>query len=271
MKKQTNKHCSAMEFFGLRYPPFADTFDIHTPFRSKSEETIVQRAVALIQQGRSLAIFGEAGTGKSMLVKTIINELDSKNYRCAIIPYGGIKPSVLLRDLCEQFDIATGGRKGLLSRLAQDFFPEQQKPFPVIIVDEAHEMEKQSFLDLCSILHNAYKRTTAAALILVGQPALKKMLELDIYASVKTRLTSIYAMPKLTIDESTEFLLYRMNIAETDPEIFNEDAITDIATDAKGNRRLLMNLAAICLEEAARRNDKVVTSEIVNQMNQSTL
>jgi general secretion pathway protein A len=271
MMQKMKKTQSAIQFFGLRYPPFADTFDIQTPFQSESESLIIQRAIALIQQGRSLAVSGEAGTGKSMLVKSIINELDTKQYRCAIIPYGGIKPSVLLRDLCELLDIATGGRKSLLSRLAQDFMPQNEKPFPVIIVDEAHEMDKQSFLDLCSLLHNARTRTSAAALILVGQPALRKKLELDIFAPVKTRLTSMFAMPKLSLEESTEFLLYRMSIAKADQAIFNNEAITDIATDAKGNRRLLMNLAAVSLEEAARRNDKVVTSEIVAEMTQCSI
>jgi type II secretory pathway predicted ATPase ExeA len=266
MKQKTIKIQPAINFFKLKYPPFADTFDIHEPFQSESESLIVQRSLALIQQGRSLAIFGEAGTGKSMLIKTIINQLDAKLFRCAIIPYGGVKPSVLLRDLCEVLDIATEGRKSLLSRLAQDFMPQKEKPFPVIIVDEAHEMDNQSFLDLCSLLHNARTRTAAAALILVGQPALKKKLELDIFSPVKTRLTSIFAMPKLTLEESTEFLLYRMDIAEATHAIFDQQAITDIATDTKGNRRLLMNLAALCLEEAARRNDKVVTSEIVAEM-----
>ncbi|MBN1980283.1 MAG: ATP-binding protein [Chitinivibrionales bacterium] len=271
MKQKVPQTQCAIQFFGLPYPPFADTFDIQTPFQSDAEALIIQRTLALIQQGRSLAISGEAGTGKSMMIKTIISELDTKQFRCAIIPYGGIKPSVLLRDLCELLDIATEGRKSLLSRLAQDFMPRNEKPFPVIIVDEAHEMDNQSFLDLCSLLHNARTRTAAAALILVGQPALKKKLELDIFSPVKTRLTSLFAMPKLSIDESIEFLQYRMKIAKADSSIFDETAITDIATDAKGNRRLLMNLAAVCLEEAARRNDKVVTSEIVSEMTECTV
>jgi len=267
----TTKPQSAIQFFGLPYAPFADTFNIQNPFQSEREALIIHRALALIQQGRSLAVYGDPGTGKSMLVKTIINELDPKQYRCAVVPYGGVKPSLLLRDLCELFDIAAEGRKSLLSRLAQDFVRENEKPFPVIIVDEAHEMENQSFLDLCSLLHNARTRTAAAALILVGQPALKKKLELDIFSPVKTRLTSIFAMPKLTYEESIDFLMYRLKQAKTDPAIFDETAINDIATDAKGNRRLLMNLAAVCLEEAARRNDKVVTSEIVAEMTENTL
>lgn len=258
-----------MRFFGLSYPPFADTFNVHAPFQSDAETLIIQRALTLLRQGRSLAIYGDAGTGKSMLIKTITNELDSKEFRVAIIPYGGMKPPVLLRDLCDEFDIDTAGRKSLLSRLARDFKPSLEKPFPVIIIDEAHEMQKQSFLDLCFLLHDAGTRTAAAAVVLVGQPSLKKMMELDIFTPVRTRLTSLYSMPKLSIEEATQFILYRLSIAKANPAIFCDEAITSIAVDTKGNRRMLMNLAAICLEEAARRNDNVVTAEIVAEMTQT--
>lgn len=268
MNKQCNKSQSAVQFFGLHYPPFADTFNVLYPFQSEAEKLISQRTLTLIMQGRSLAIHGDAGTGKSMLIKTITNELDTKNFRCAIIPYGGIKPTVLLRELCDEFDIDTAGRKCLLSRMANDFKPTMDKPFPVIIVDEAHEMQKQSFLDLCSLLHDATTRTATASIILVGQPSLKKMLGLDIFTPIRTRLTCLFSMTKLSIEEATQFLLYRLSIAKADCKIFTDEAITNIAVDAKGNRRIIMNLATLCLEEAARRNDKIVTEEIVADMTQ---
>jgi type II secretory pathway predicted ATPase ExeA len=124
-------------------------------------------------------------------------------------------------------------------------------------------MQRQSFVDLCSLLHDPRQRTAAAALVLVGQPVLKKMLELDIFAPVRTRLTCLFSMPKLTIDDAKEFISFRLNLAQADAGLFDSDALHCLATDAKGNRRMLMNLAALCLEEAARRNDKVVTAEIV--------
>jgi general secretion pathway protein A len=271
MTKQTSKPQSAMQFFGLKYPPFADTFAVHDPFQSDAEKIIVQKILALIRQGKNLAIYGEAGTGKSMLTKTIINQLDTKEFRIAIIPYGGLNPPVLLRELCDEFGIDTAGRKSHLARMAQNFKSDKEKPFPVIIIDEAHEMQKQSFFDLCSLLHDATTRVTTAALILVGQPSLRKMLELDIFTPVRTRLTSLYSMPKLTIEESEKFLQYRLLIAKANSKIFSDDAITNIAVDAKGNRRILMNIAAVCLEEAARRNDKVVTAEIVAEIAQDNL
>lgn len=264
MKKTNIPIASALQFFGYRYPPFADTFEINTPYQSDAESLIVQRTTALLRQGKSVAIHGEAGTGKSMLVKSITSQLDSKEFRIAHIPYGGIKPGAILRDLCDALDIDITGRKSLLSRLSTDFQRSANKPFPIILVDEAHEMQRQSFIDLCSLLHDARQRTAAAALVVVGQPMLKKMLELDIFSPVRTRLSCNFHMPRLSLDEAKEFILFRLELAQADHSIFDGEAVECLAADAKGNRRMLMNLAALCLEEAARRNDKVVTAEIVN-------
>ena len=264
MKKQQTQ--TALQFFGYRYPPFADTFEVLSPYRCDAEQIIVQRTTALLRQGRSVAIHGEAGTGKSMLLKTIIAELDPKEYRVAQIPYGGIKPSALVRDLCDALDIDTTGRKNLLSRITADFQSTADKPFPIIIVDEAHQMQRQSFLELCSLLHDPRRRTAAAAVVLVGQPVLKKMLELDIFAPVRTRLTCLFSMPKLCHDDAKEFICYRLKLAQADPGLFDSEALECLATDAKGNRRMLMNIAALCLEEAARRNEKVITADITSDV-----
>ena len=263
-KPAKNTSASAAEFFQYRYPPFADTFEINQPFQSAAEILILQRALALVRQGKSLAIHGEAGAGKSMLLKSIINQLDPKAYRVATIPYGGIKPTAILRELCEAFAIDLSGRKNLLPRLQKNFQPQSDKPFPVLIIDDAHTMEKQSFLDLCSLLHDAKSRTAAAALILAGQPVLKKILHLDIFSAVRTRLACIFPLPKLKIEESKEFIRFRLQIAEADPNLFQDQALECIAADANGNRRILMNQAALCLEEAARRQEKIITAETVN-------
>jgi general secretion pathway protein A len=264
MKKRNVQTPTALQFFGYRYPPFADTFEIHEPYQSDAENLIVQRTIALLRQGKSVALYGEAGTGKSMLAKSISSLLDQKEFRIAHIPYGGMKPSAILRDLCDELDIDISGRKNLLSRLAIDFRRTTNKPFPIIIVDEAHEMQRQSFIDLCSLLHDARQRTAAAALVLVGQPVLKKMLELDIFTPVKTRLSCIFPMPKLTLEDAKEFISFRLELAQANKDLFDGEALDCLATDSKGNRRMLMNLAALCLEEAARRNDKIVTAEIVS-------
>jgi type II secretory pathway predicted ATPase ExeA len=263
MKKSCEGPQNALQFFGFRYPPFADTFEIASPFECEADLRILHRTSPLLKQGKSIALYGESGSGKSMLIKSIIVALDPKEYRIAHIPYGGIKPSALLRDLCDELGIDTTGRKNLLTRIALDFQRSSGKPFPVIVVDEAHEMQRQSFVDLCSVLFDT-KRCTAASLILVGQPQLRKMLELDIFAPVRTRLTGLFSMPTLTIDDARAFIAFRLDAAEAKSSPFDDDAVTSLAADCKGNRRVLMNLAALALEEAARRKEKIVTADIVN-------
>lgn len=272
--KKTDEHSattSASQFFDYRYPPFADTVEVHEPFRSDADTVVSQRAVAMLRQGKSLAIHGESGCGKSMLTKTIVNLLEPKSYRVVILPYGGIKPSAILRELCEKFDLDTSGRKNLLSRLADDFKRDKQKPFPVVLIDDAHEMQNQSFLDLCSLLHDAQSRTTAAALLLVGQPQLKRKLELDIFAPVRTRMACLQHLPPLTIEEARAFILFRLHTAEANAQLFDEQALECLAADSKGNRRMLMNLGALCLEEAARRKERVITNEIVTEVSTEML
>lgn len=39
-----------------------------------------------------------------------------------------------------------------------------------------------------------------------------------------------------------------------------------IAADANGNRRVIMNIATLCLEEAARRKEKIITVELVTSI-----
>jgi general secretion pathway protein A len=254
---------NASQFFNYRYPPFADTLEIQSPWQSSSEMIMTQRALALIRQGKSLAIYGDAGVGKSMLIKAIAEQLDTKTYRIATVPYGGLKPTVIMRELCEEFDIDVAGRKSYLCRLAKNFQRSSDKPFPIIIIDDAHTMQNQSFVDLCSLLHDANARTSAASLILVGQPVLKKMIELDIFAPVRTRLACFFMMSRLNLEETIEFIRFRLKIAQADPNLFDQQAMECIATDANGNRRVVMNIATLCLEEAARRKEKIITTEIV--------
>ena len=261
---KTKQPQSALQFFGFPYPPFADTFEVREPFQSDAEAQVLQRSLAFLRQGRSFSVYGDAGTGKSMFIKTLLNAIDAKDYRIAHLPYGGIKPSAILRELCEELDIDTSGRKNMLSRLARDFQRSAEKPFPILIIDDAHVMPNESFLDICSLLHDAKSRTAAAAVIFVGQPALKNTLELDVFKPVRTRLTSMFSMPRLSDEEAKSFIAYRLGIAKAGADIFDPDALEYLAADSKGNRRVLMSLAAMCLEEAALRKDKVITPEIVN-------
>ena len=257
---------NVIKFFGCRYTPFSDTFEIREPFLTGSDELMLTRMHNLLTQGKSMALFGEPGMGKSMLLKSLITRMDSKVFKPVLIPFGGLKRNQILKEICDQMDIDTAGRVSLITRLREAFKRTQDAAFPVIIVDDAHEMEKQSYMDLCSLLHDSHTRTAAASVIFCGHVQLKKMLGLNIFKSIKTRLSFFFDMQPLTHEEVNDFITFRLKAGEAPENTFHSDASELLALDSNGNRRTLMTLAGMYMDEAAGRKEKTVTADLIHSV-----
>jgi len=257
---------NAVKFFGCRYTPFADTFEVKEPFLTGSDERMLDRMANLLNQGKSMAMFGEPGVGKSMLLKSLVSQLDTKIFKPVVVPFGGLKRNQILKEICDQMDIDTSGRAALLSRLREACKRTQDTPFPVIIIDDAHEMEKQSFLDICSILHDPHTRTAAASVIFCGHPQLKKQLELNVYKSIRTRLAFFFEMEPLSHEETANFIAFRLSIAESPKNVFHKNAVDLIAMDTAGNRRTMMMQAGNYMDEAVHRKEKVITADLIHSV-----
>lgn len=51
---------------------------------------------------------------------------------------------------------------------------ENRSVFPVFVIDDAHLMEKESLMDICSLMFNPFKETVGASFVLVGDETFKK-------------------------------------------------------------------------------------------------
>lgn len=257
------------KFFTCRYSPFTDTFEVKEPFLTRSDELMVDRMFNLLNQGKSMALFGEPGVGKSMLLKALVSRLDTKVFKPVFIPFGGLKRSQILKEICDQMDVDTSGRIALLTRLREAFRRTQDIPLPVIIIDDAHELEKLSFMDICSLLHDPHTRTAAASVIFCGHPQLKKQLGLNVYRSIRTRLAYFFEMEPLSHEDTADFVAFRLKIAEAPKNAFQKNAIELLAMDTNGNRREIMTQAGMYMDEAVLRKEKTVTADLIYSVQKS--
>ena len=261
-RHQTTVH----EHFGCKYAPFSDTFVLRESWASKPDTDNLRRMLLLLEQGKSFSLVGDPGTGKSMLLKTLLDRLDSKIYRHVYIPWAGQKTAQILREICDKIGLDTAGRTPLIHRLHKAFSRSNDGPYTVLVIDEAHALPREALQELFSLTLDHSTRTAGASIILCGHPVLTRILELDINAAIRTRIAMRFAMANLAESDVEDFVKFRLKVAAADPGLFLRETFQTLQIDAKGNRRLIMNLAGNAMSLAMERGEKVVSDEIIREV-----
>jgi type II secretory pathway predicted ATPase ExeA len=258
---------SPQEFFDYREHPFADTYRLKSPYLGEQDNRFLKTALSLIATGKSFTLSGPSGAGKSTLVHYVLSRLDANSYRPALVHYGGLQRNGILKAIADVLGVDTNGRTvPLLIKLQKQIMQmasENRSMFPVFVIDDAHLMEKESLMDICSLMFNPHKETVAASFILVGDETLEKRLQLQVMAPVRTRLTGQFNLNALDDKESLEFIRFRLSNAKAPESLFDTDAMGIIASHCRGNRRQIMNMGTLLLAEAFYRQERTISAELI--------
>ena len=254
------------EHFGWKAHPFADTWRMDQPFYSQRDQRIADQGLQLLQHGKSFALTGPSGAGKSTLVQHLLANLDTSYYQGIYIHYGGLQRTALLKTVGEQLGVETQTRAvPLLVKLQKHIgmmATGKHPVHPVIIVDDAQLLERESLMDLCSLIVCPPKKATAASLIIVGDDMLAKQMTLSVMTPIRTRLTVNFRIEPLDEKETEQFIAFRIHGAQAPKDLFEPDALALVAAHCHGNRREIMNLGTLLLSEAYYRKEKTVSAEL---------
>lgn len=262
-----NQSPSPEEFFDYKHHPFADTYRLKTPFLAEQDNRFLKTALSLISTGKSLALCGPSGAGKSTLVHYVLSRLDVNCYKPALVHYGGLQRNGMLKAIADVLGVDTDGRTvPLLIKLQKQITlmtSENRSMFPVFAMDDAHLMEKESLMDICSLMFNPHKETVAASFILVGDETLEKKLELQVLAPVRNRLTGLFHLNTLNEKESLEFIKFRLADGSAPENLFGNNALSIMSSYCRGNRRQIMNMGTLLIAEAFYREEKTIGSDLI--------
>ena len=264
---QINNGESPSEFFGYIYHPFADTYRLKTPYMAEQDQRFYKTALSLTHTGKSFALTGPSGAGKSTLINYFLTSLDTNYYKPALIHYGGLQRNGMLKAIADVLGVDTRGRNvPLLVKLQKQIMEmasEKRCVFPVFAIDDAHLMEIESLMDICSLMFNPARETVAASFILIGNESFGKQLELQSMASVKTRLTGQFHLNALNDSESLDFIKFRLSNAGAPENLFDPSVLSIMSSYCRGNRRQIMNIGTLLLTEAYYRQEKIISENLI--------
>jgi len=258
-----------LSFYGLREVPFAPTPDPKFLFQSaRHREALAQLIYGVRERKGFIVLTGEIGTGKTTLLRTLLERLDSST------PVAYLHNSALGIEGLLEYILQDWGVKSTAATHAQrlfelnEFLTDQHHKgtSPVLVIDEAQNLTVET-LEAVRLLSN-FETTNQKLMqiLLVGQPELRDKLNLPELRQLKQRVGLRCHIASLSPEETRQYIRHRLRIAgATDAGIFSDAAIQKIHDYSKGTPRVINIVCDHCLLSGYADSKKRIDAGIVQE------
>jgi general secretion pathway protein A len=259
------------KFFGLSEKPFAITPDPRYLFLSERHaEALAHLAYGIQEAGGFVQLTGEVGTGKTMVVRSLLQQLPA-NCDMALILNPRITPAEFLLAICDELHVQVPERmetsvKGLVDLLTRFLLDAHARGRRVVVmVDEAQNLSPD-VLEQVRLLTNLETATQKLLqIILVGQPELREVLGRSELRQLAQRITGRYHLEALTRPETLAYVRHRMRVAGATADIFTAGALREVHRLSGGIPRIVNVICDRALLGAFTREEHRVTGPLVRQ------
>ncbi len=256
-----------LELFNLHELPFRLSPDPQFLYLSKQHA----RAKAYMEStiwftDGFVVITGEIGAGKTTLIETFLNELQS-DVIVAQINQTQLSPTAFLQTVLVQFGFSPFDMKKpeVLATLNQ-FLMEQHTAGRrvLLIVDEAQNLSNRVLEEVRMLSGVETTKDKALRIILVGQPELNDKLNSQDLIQLAQRVRLRFHLAALTMAETVAYIDHRLEVAGSQGRrIFAEDTYPIIYRYTGGVPRLINTLCDTSMMAASNRNRDLVAVQDV--------
>ena len=244
-----------LRHFGLSRDPFSNE-TVPPVFVEGAPHSAAQaRLLHAITQRRGLTLLvGSPGTGKSLLLRRLLDELEEELFHVSLlVPVRGVASADwILSRLAQQLEVAEPSRErgALLGQVYEKLaIVREDGRHAVLLLDEAQVLAQSGVLpELRGLLNLEYEDRRLLSLILVGPPELDRALARE--ASLTGRVEARVQLRPLDANGSARYVAARLRGAGGDPAVFRKDALRALAELSGGVPRTLNTLGDHALFEA---------------------
>ncbi len=213
-------------------------------------------------------ISGEIGSGKTTLIRHLLNQLD-EDVAIGLISNTHYAFGELLSWVCSAFSIEQGGKdKVSLYQAFVDFMLEEfaKGKRTVLIVDEAQNMDVNTLEELRVLSNINADKDQLLQLILVGQPELRDTLRLPELEQLSQRVSVDFHLNALDADETDAYIQHRLKVAGGNIDLFEPDARQSIYEHSDGVPRIINNLCETALIYGFASQATKIDAGIINEL-----
>jgi general secretion pathway protein A len=230
-------------YFGLSDNPFAITPDPRFLFLSaRHTEALAHLLYGVTESGGFIQLTGEVGTGKTTLVRTLLEKLPD-NVDAALVINPRVSVLEFLRSICRELGIdwkQDQTSQDLIDTLnARLLKAHEAGRRVVLIIDEAQGLSAEVLEQVRLLTNLETREQKLLQIILVGQPELRELLARTELRQLAQRITGRYHLTPLSAAETRAYVNHRLTVSGAMSPIFTTSAARTLQRVSGGIPRLI--------------------------------
>jgi type II secretory pathway predicted ATPase ExeA len=233
--------------------PFGKSLPVEALSRHRSFQEATARVAWAVAQHQIAVVTGEVGSGKTIAVRAALASLEPARHLPIYVP----DPTITIRGIHTLITTALGGEPqyagGDLAAQAARLLAgelDERGRLPVVVIDEAHLLANRELESLRMLTNTDMDTSSVFALVLIGQPTLRRRLKLAVLAALDQRIGVRCQMAGMDPKETTGYIKAHLAWAGRAEALFADDAIGEIHQASMGWPRAVNNLAVAAMVAA---------------------
>jgi len=232
-------------FFGLNEKPFSITPDPRYLFLSaRHGEALAHLVYGVTESGGFIQLTGEVGTGKTTLVRSLLQNRMPSNADVAVVLNPQQSPLEFVASICGELHVpvpeAKGSIKVLIDALNQHLLAAHADGRrTILVVDEAQNLTAEVLEQVRLLTNLETAKQKLLQIILIGQPELRELLARNNLRQLAQRVTGRYHLEPLSRAETAQYIEHRLQVAGALGEVFDVGAKREVFRLSQGVPRLV--------------------------------
>lgn len=259
-------------FYRLREKPFHVTADPAFLYFSRHHQEAMEHLLYGIEQRLGfLLITGEVGTGKTILVKALVDRVGHP-VKTALLLQSTLSSQQMLKSILQDFGCtAIGSSRGKLMLNLEQFLLRLAAAgeCAVLIIDEAQVLSRHALEQIRLLSNIETPKAKLLQIVLVGQPELVERLNDHRLRALRQRIAVSYEIQPLEEQEVAAYIHHRLRIAGAGATpSFTTEALQLIAKLSEGIPRRINLLCDRALLAGFVRESQVIDAALLEQIGQ---
>jgi general secretion pathway protein A len=255
------------EFFGLNEKPFAITPDPRYLYMSaRHTDALAHLLYGIAESGGFIQLTGEVGTGKTTLIRSVLEQLPEKA-DIALILSPQLTTLEFLETIVQELHSPTPTERTVKAQIdalnvtLMSAHAEGRRV--VLIVDEAQTLSPELLEQVRLLTNLETSKQKLLQIILIGQPELRELLDRPEMRQIAQRITGRYHLEPLRKNDTRAYVNHRLRVAGAQSDVFTKSAINALYRHSRGIPRLINIIADRALLAGYTQDRRTIDAKLV--------